>query len=327
MKLNPRQLEAFRTVMLTGSMTIAAEALQITQPAVSRLIRDLEIVLSLRLFRREGNRLIPGAEAQVLYAEVDKFYQGIERIERVAEDLATLRTGTLRIASMSTLGLSVVAEGVCRFARKHPDVRTSLDVRNSLGILELTSANQIDIGFVQIPTGDYPGIQVVPLPHVSAVCVMPVDDALASGDVVTLDDLHGRRLITLNTNNPLQRRITSAMEARGVAGSSSVETTAAHAACGMVAGGLGLTICDPFTASYSKYPGITFRKLDQDIPFEISMVFPGHQQRSQLTADFMRVMEGIFKSEFISMIPREAYQAGPVDVAIGPPAGHFNSVE
>src|ERR1700743_2258747 len=100
MKLNPRQLEAFRTVMLTGSMTIAAEALQITQPAVSRLIRDLEIVLSLRLFRREGNRLIPGAEAQVLYAEVDKFYQGIERIERVAEDLATLRTGTLRIASM-----------------------------------------------------------------------------------------------------------------------------------------------------------------------------------------------------------------------------------
>ncbi|NWA05841.1 LysR substrate-binding domain-containing protein [Pseudomonas gingeri] len=327
MKLNPRQLEAFRTVMLTGSMTIAAEALQITQPAVSRLIRDLEIVLSLRLFRREGNRLIPGAEAQVLYAEVDKFYQGIERIERVAEDLATLRTGTLRIASMSTLGLSVVAEGVCRFARKHPDVRTSLDVRNSLGILELTSANQIDIGFVQIPTGDYPGIQVVPLPHVSAVCVMPVDDALASGDVVTLDDLHGRRLITLNTNNPLQRRITSVMEARGVAGSSSVETTAAHAACGMVAGGLGLTICDPFTASYSKYPGITFRKLDQDIPFEISMVFPGHQQRSQLTADFMRVMEGIFKSEFISMIPREAYQAGPVDVAIGPPAGHFNSVE
>ncbi|MGY2222308.1 LysR substrate-binding domain-containing protein [Pseudomonas gingeri] len=327
MKLNPRQLEAFRTVMLTGSMTIAAEALQITQPAVSRLIRDLEIVLSLRLFRREGNRLIPGAEAQVLYAEVDKFYQGIERIERVAEDLATLRTGTLRIASMSTLGLSVVAEGVCRFARKHPDVRTSLDVRNSLGILELTSANQIDIGFVQIPTGDYPGIQVVPLPHVSAVCVMPVDDALASGDVVTLDDLHGRRLITLNTNNPLQRRITSAMEARSVAGSSSVETTAAHAACGMVAGGLGLTICDPFTASYSKYPGITFRKLDQDIPFEISMVFPGHQQRSQLTADFMRVMEGIFKSEFISMIPREAYQAGPVDVAIGPPAGHFNSVE
>lgn len=307
MKLNPRQLEAFRTVMLTGSMTIAAEALQITQPAVSRLIRDLETVLSLRLFRREGNRLIPGAEAQFLYAEVDKFYQGIERIERIAEDLVSLRTGTLRIGSMSTLGLSVVAEGVCRFARKHPEVRTSLDVRNSLGILELTSANQIDIGFVQIPSGDYPGIQAIPLPPISAVCVMPVDDVLAAKEVVSLYDLHERRLISLNTNNPLQRRITSAMEARGIVGLSCVETTAAHSACGMVSGGLGIAVCDPFTASYSKYPGITFRKLDQDIPFEVSMVFPSHQQRSKLASDFMRVMEGIFKSEFISMIPREAY--------------------
>jgi DNA-binding transcriptional LysR family regulator len=288
-------------------MTIAAEALQITQPAVSRLIRDLETVLSLRLFRREGNRLIPGAEAQFLYAEVDKFYQGIERIERIAEDLVSLRTGTLRIGSMSTLGLSVVAEGVCRFARKHPEVRTSLDVRNSLGILELTSANQIDIGFVQIPSGDYPGIQAIPLPPISAVCVMPVDDVLAAKEVVSLDDLHERRLISLNTNNPLQRRITSAMEARGIVGLSCVETTAAHSACGMVSGGLGIAVCDPFTASYSKYPGITFRKLDQDIPFEVSMVFPSHQQRSKLASDFMRVMEGIFKSEFISMIPREAY--------------------
>lgn len=307
MKLNPRQLEAFRTVMLTGSMTLAAEALQVSQPAVSRLIRDLESALSIRLFRREGNRLIPGAEAQVLYAEVDKFYQGIERIERVAEDLVTLRTGTLRIGAMSTLGLSVVAEGVCRFARRHPEVRTSLDVRNSLGILELTSANQLDIGFVQIPSGEYPGIFAIALPPISAVCVMPEDDVLAQKSLVTLDDLHGRRLVTMNANNPLQRRITSAMEARGVSGLSSVETTAAHSACGMVSGGLGITLCDPFTASYSKYPGITYRKLDQDIPFEVSIVFPGHQQRSQLASDFMRVMETIFKSEFVSLIPREAY--------------------
>src|SRR5476649_2015224 len=274
MKLNPRQLEAFRTVMLTGSMTIAAEALQVSQPAISRLIRDLESVLSLRLFRREGNRLIPGAEAQVLYAEVDKFYQGIERIERVAEDLVMLRTGTLRIGSMSTLGLNVVAEGVCRFARKHTEVRTSLDVRNSLGILELTSANQIDIGFVQIPSGEYPGIQTIPLPPLSAVCVMPVDDVLASKDVVRLEDLHERRLITLNTSNPLQRRITSAMEARGIAGISSVETTAAHSACGMVSGGLGITVCDPFTASYSKYSGLLIESWTRTFPLRCPWYFP-----------------------------------------------------
>jgi hypothetical protein len=97
----------------------------------------------------------------------------------------------------------------------------------------LTSANQIDIGFVQIPSGEYPGIQSIPLPPINAVCVMHIDDVLASKEVVTLDDLHERRSISLNSNNPLQRRITSAMETRGVVSLSFVETTAAHSACGI----------------------------------------------------------------------------------------------
>lgn len=303
MKLNPRQLEAFRTVMLTGSMTIAAEALHISQPAVSRLIRDLELVLSLRLFRREGNRLIPGAEAQFLYAEVDKFFQGIERVERVAEDLVTLRSGTLRIGAMSTLGTSVVTDGIRRFVQDRPQVKVSLDVRNSLNVLELISANQLDIGFVQIPAGEYPGIQTVALPPVNAVCVMRNDDELVEKAVVRLQDLQGKRLVSLSANNPLQRRIASELEGSGVSYTSTLETTSAHSACAMVAARLGVTLCDPFTATYSKYPELTQRPLERAITFEVSMVFPGHQQRSRLTSDFMQVMEDIFRSEFAALAP------------------------
>ena len=47
--LNPRQLEAFRAVMLTGGMTAAAEMIRVTQPAMSRLIRDLQRSLDLKL--------------------------------------------------------------------------------------------------------------------------------------------------------------------------------------------------------------------------------------------------------------------------------------
>lgn len=306
MKLNPRQLEAFRTVMLTGSMTIAAESLQISQPAVSRLIRDLENVLSLRLFRREGNRLIPGTEAQFLYAEVDKFFQGIERIEQVADDLVTLRTGTLRIGAMSTLGIGVLPEGIRRFVQDRPEVKVSLDVRNSLNVLELVSANQLDIGFVQIPTGEYPGIITLALPPVNAVCVMHRHDPLTIREVVSLQDLQGQRLVSLSANNPLQRRIASMLEASGVQCTSTLETTSAHSACALVAAGLGVTLCDPFTAFYSKHPAITHRPLDRAITFEVSMVFPGHQQRSRLTSDFMQVMEAIFRSEFATLAPHQA---------------------
>ena len=83
MQLNTRQIEAFRAVMLTGSMTIAAEFLRVTQPAVSRLVKDLEKHLKFRLFRRQGNRLIPTHEATILFAEVDRFYVGLDRIAKI----------------------------------------------------------------------------------------------------------------------------------------------------------------------------------------------------------------------------------------------------
>src|SRR5262245_21177406 len=69
--LNHRQVEAFRAVMLTGGVTTAAQLMNVTQPAVSRLIRDLQESLKLPLFERRGTRLLPTAEALSLYQEVE----------------------------------------------------------------------------------------------------------------------------------------------------------------------------------------------------------------------------------------------------------------
>ena len=64
--MNFRQIEAFRAVMVTGSATAAAKLLFITQPAISRLIADLEFATKLKLFVRKPNRLEATPEAQAL---------------------------------------------------------------------------------------------------------------------------------------------------------------------------------------------------------------------------------------------------------------------
>lgn len=106
----------------------------------------------------EGNRLIPGAEAQVLFREVDLFYRGIEQVERVARDLKSVRIGRLRIASLSALALNVLCECINQYSASRPGVEVSLDVRNSLSVLELAAANQIDVGFVHQLKAEYPGV-------------------------------------------------------------------------------------------------------------------------------------------------------------------------
>jgi DNA-binding transcriptional LysR family regulator len=81
----------------------------------------------------------------------------MEQIERVALDLKSARIGTLRVASMHTLGLSLLSESVRQFSLSRPELAISLDVRNSLGVMELAAAHQIDIGFVQMSGDEYPG--------------------------------------------------------------------------------------------------------------------------------------------------------------------------
>lgn len=286
--------------MVSGSMTVAAERLKISQPAVSALIRDLEKRLEIRLFRREGNRLIPGAEAQRLFREVDRFYQGMEQIERVALDLKSARIGTLRVASMHTLGLSLLSECVRQFSLSRPELAISLDVRNSLGVMELAAAHQIDIGFVQMSGDEYPGVDVLPLPSVAAVCVLPRGHALARKRSLKITDLQDEALISLNRNSPVRMRLEMELDAAGVTCKRSVVTSLGHVACSLVAGGLGLTVVDPFTARRVRDPGVVWRPLSPAVQFQFSMVLPSHQPRSKVVEDFIKLVKEQFKASVAS---------------------------
>ena len=106
--LNPRQIEAFRAVVMTGGVGAAAALINVTQPAVSRMIRDLQRHLGLALFERRGTGLVPTSEALSLYAEVERAFVGLERIEQMATELRTRRAGFLRIAALPALALSLI---------------------------------------------------------------------------------------------------------------------------------------------------------------------------------------------------------------------------
>ena len=89
-RINSRQVEAFRATMLTGSVTEAAALMTVTQPAVSRLLRDLQALLKMELFERRGTGLVPTAAAMALYTEVERSFVGLERITAAAEEIRGL---------------------------------------------------------------------------------------------------------------------------------------------------------------------------------------------------------------------------------------------
>ena len=97
-----RQLEVFRAVIDAGTATAAAQRLDMSQPAVSQHLAQLEEAFGVVLFARERGRLFPTAQALALYDEVAFAFEGIERVVNLAHSFRIRSTGTLRIAVSDT---------------------------------------------------------------------------------------------------------------------------------------------------------------------------------------------------------------------------------
>src|SRR5271156_4425375 len=106
--MNVRQIETFRAVMESGRAIDPAARLRITQPAVSKLIMELERSTRLALFERKKRRLVPTQEAHLLYEESERVFLGIDRIRRYAIELREVKTGQAHIACLPSLGLSLL---------------------------------------------------------------------------------------------------------------------------------------------------------------------------------------------------------------------------
>ena len=116
----PRMMEAFHAVMEAGSVSAAARILGVSQPAVSRLLKQFEEELGFSLFHRAKGKLTPTPEAHRLSVDVDSALEGIDRVRRSAEDVRRHGTGRLRVGVTPMLYEAVVHELLSSFLREHP---------------------------------------------------------------------------------------------------------------------------------------------------------------------------------------------------------------
>jgi len=281
--LNPRQVEAFRAVMATGSVTSAAATMHVTQPAVSRLIRDLEFTLKLALFERRGNRLEPTAEAHHLFAEVERTFVGLSRISQFAEELRTRRAGSLRIAGMPTMTCGLLTRLVGRFVTRRSEVAVTLHGMASHLIADGVAAGRYDFGIVEAAV-ERPGLTVEALPA-RAVAAIPARDPLAKRDTLGPKDFEDRSFIALGPASLFRSRIDAALA--GVRRRQLIETQLTEIACLLVAERAGLALVDPFSVSEFTGRGVVFRPFRPDVFFDAAVLTPTGRPMSSLATEFL----------------------------------------
>lgn len=269
MALSHRHIEAFRAVILTGSLTRAAEALRTSQPTISRVLQSLGTEVGFKLFQRQGRRVVPTREALVLFNEVESSYQGLQRIADAAQSIRKTGGERLRIAAVTSVCLGVLPKALAALRRSFPDVGLVVEAGRYDSILSRVSSRQCDIGLALVPDGEVE-IHVEPFADVQAVCVLPSDHALAARSAVTPEDLARSTLIFVGQHVPSRRQVDDLFASSGLRCETRLEVQSGVIACAMVAEGLGIAVLDALTVAAAIDPRLTVRPLRPTVVFRYS---------------------------------------------------------
>lgn len=281
-----QQIEAFRAVMMSGSMTAAAARLNTSQPGISRRIAQLERDMKLRLFERGTHRLEPTAEAVALLREIERTFSALDTLTEAARAIRSFSTGTIRIACLPSLGLGFLPQAIARFNANYPDIAVSLQIRSSSTVVEWTASHQCDLGIVAKGV-EVKGVEVEPFVCLTAVCVLPPGHRLAGRKVIHAADLENEEFISLGPIDPTRSKIDRLFDGAAIPRRLRIETQYAATVCACVVEGLGVAVVNPLVPQEFIGRGLVVRPFLPEIRMTKLLIYPRNRPSSALVDAFV----------------------------------------
>lgn len=213
--MNFTHLAAFHAVAEEGSVSRGAERLHVSQPAVSKQLRELERSLGVALFYRlsTGVRLTDAGELLLKYAR--DLFSLEAQAETALRDLRELRRGTLTVGASTTIGNTLLPEVCAAFGAKFPGVALRLEINNTAATQKLLLENAVDLalteGFVEAPN-----LQAEAFYQDEIVAVAASNHALASVDSLEISQLLQSPFVMRERGSGTREIIERALHQRGI---------------------------------------------------------------------------------------------------------------
>lgn len=284
-----RQIEAFNVFVLSGSTVRAAELMGITQPAVSRLLGDLEADLRFALFDRTRGRLVVTPEGRLFHREVEASFVGLDRLRAAAAAIRDHGEGRLRIGCLAAGGESLVPEAIRAFRLSHPGVRLTLHILWSSAVRDGVVDGRYDIGLAADEI-DPSGLDSEPFGNLPGTIVMPRDHPLARLDEIRPEHLAGVTLIGLAPEDRARQRFDDILAAAGVEPAYVVDTPAAATVCRLALSGNAVGLTNPLVARGFEGTGLVFRPFEPRVDFRTLLLYPPGTGTSRLVRAFTRCL-------------------------------------
>src|SRR5829696_3687670 len=177
MALNLHHLRLFTAVVDRGGFTKAAVALNLSQPAISKSLTELERQLNLTLLDRSDRSIRLTDAGRTLYARARELF-GVEKTaERELREIRGLKRGVLRIAASTTIATYMLSPFLGRFHLRRPGIRIQTSSANTRTVLRLLLESRVDVALVEGPVS-HPRVEVQPWREDQLVVIAPPNHKL-----------------------------------------------------------------------------------------------------------------------------------------------------
>ena len=294
--MNYRQIEAFRAIMLTGTTAKAAKHMHTSQPAVSRLLAQLEAHLQMRLFERERSRLKATPEAKLWFAELERTYAGLEHLLHYAKQLRQGSGGSITIACLPALGFGPMPKIIAAFRKEFPDVLVRFEIGSSAHARELVARGQCDLGFAADEV-DLEDLVATPVATRDALVAMPADNPLAKQRSVKLAQLCDYPFIALSRRDTARRQLDELLAADGRALRLACETPYSITVASLAGNGVGIGLVNPLALDGLEAHRLTLRPLEHKITFRTLALQASNSPLSRPAQAFLVKVKSVLASD------------------------------
>ncbi|MGC2192978.1 MAG: LysR family transcriptional regulator [Candidatus Dormiibacterota bacterium] len=244
-RLTLHQLRVFRTVVDEGGVTRGAEALALTQSAVTHQLQTLARGVGQPLLQPSRRRLALTPAGELIYECAGRALAVVYETGEMLQELAGLTRGTVRVVGDSTIGIYVLPDALAAFHRLHPEIRLTLEVVNRSQVRESLLVGSADIG-VAGKLWDDDLLINEPFLENELVCVSSPDHPLVAREPVRLADLLQGPLLLREPGSGTRETAESILRQAGLEPAPAMQLASNGALKRMVAGGLGVSILSTY---------------------------------------------------------------------------------
>jgi DNA-binding transcriptional LysR family regulator len=288
--MREREMTLLATLSRTGSVTTAAEAMNMSQPAASAMLRKMEEQLGYELFTRTHRRLELTTNGRLLLPNVIHALAALESVDSLAASMGKRGHRRMVVGAVPAVSSSILPSAVLAFREHAPEVVISVVSGTALEIESMVLEQRVDMGLIfGAVVNQHVGSER--LGTLDLQCVMRPDHEFAVLRAVTIDQLAAVPYVAHSRRLPLGALTAQALEQNGHKFRPVVEVNQFSAACAFTRAGCGVTVVESLTAIYAGQLGLCYRPIAFPSDLLLSVIWPLAAGVSSYTRSLMELVK------------------------------------